>query len=159
MSTSRIATLVAERRGDDWSAHDSRVPLSAADPATVATARTMLGLPIDRPRGTDTDILRHRGLVTPENTFTNAGALLCTDRLDSTDHMVYLHRRSAAGALTVTERLAGPLLGAIRRLFDLLAVRVERTSVNLPGGGQQLQVPDLPDTASSRSSTRQRGWS
>ncbi len=42
--------------------------------------------------------------------------------------------------------LGAPLLAALQRTFDLIETRLDRTSVNLPGG-QQLQLADLPEAA------------
>lgn len=50
------------------------------------------------------------------------------------------------GALVVNEHLHAPVLLALQRRFDLIDARLDRTSVNLPGG-QQLQLADLPEAA------------
>lgn len=150
MSTGRIATLVAERRGDDWSAHDSAVPVAQADRLALAAARAFLERVSDPQRRayareTDEDLLRRLGVVTADGTLTNAGALLFTGA-DGREHLAYVHRRTPAGTLVVNEHLSGPLLPDIRRTYDLIGARLDRTPVNLPGG-QQLQVADLPEAA------------
>lgn len=150
MSSSRIATVVGERRGEDWSAEDSAVPIGSADQRALETARAMLVRSSDarcRPlgRASDADLLRGLGLVTPRRSLVNAGALLfCAG--SGTTQLSYVHRRSPAGSLLVNERLAAPLLHALERTFELIDVRSDRTSVNLPGG-QQLQLADLPPVA------------
>ncbi len=150
MSSSRIATVVTERRGDDWSADDSTVPIGAADPLALELARAMLERSSDArrsglARASDADLLPGLGLVTPRRTLVNAGALLfCAD--SGTTQLTYVHRRTPAGALVVNEPLNTPLLRALERAFDLIDVRSDRTSVNLPGG-QQIQLADLPPVA------------
>ena len=57
-----------------------------------------------------------------------------------------MHRRTPAGGLVANERLTGPALLIVQRTFELVEARVDRTSINLPGG-QQLQVADLPEAA------------
>lgn len=47
MSTQRIASLVAERQGDDWSSHDSGVPVDEVDEVAVAIARSRLERSVD----------------------------------------------------------------------------------------------------------------
>ena len=149
MSPSRIATVVAERRGDDWSAHDSGVPISRADPLALASARSLLALSADPRRRaygreTDEDLLRALGLISPDGTLVRGGALLFTG--STQEHVAYVHRRTPAGGLVVNEHLSGPALVAVLRTLELISARVDRTSVNLPGG-QQLQVADLPEVA------------
>ena len=151
MSPARIAAVVAERRGDDWSAEDSGTPLDQVDPVAMAQCRTFLSAHPDRAsRGyaqePDRDVLRLLGVVTNRQTLTNAGALLFTVRLDRGDQISYVFRRTPAGALVTNEHLQAPLLTALRRVFDMIDGRLDRTSVNLPGG-QQLQVADLPFAA------------
>jgi ATP-dependent DNA helicase RecG len=151
MSNSRIATLVAERRGDDWSAQDSDLDLAALDPVATGLARSMLersNNPLRRgyAREPDADLMRVLGLVTARGTLANAGALLFTRRLDHSEQLSYVHRRTPAGELLVNEHLSTPLLPSIQRTFDLIEARLDRTPVNLPGG-QQLQLADLPEAA------------
>lgn len=151
MSNSRIATLVAERRGDDWSAHDSELSLDAVDPLAIRQARSMLERSDDpkrraHARASDPDLLRALGLVSSAQTLVQAGALLFGTLSKPGGQIAFAHRRTPAGQLVVNERLDAPVLLAIQRTFDLIDTRVDRTSVNLPGG-QQLQLADLPDAA------------
>ncbi|NNU27257.1 ATP-binding protein [Isoptericola sediminis] len=151
MSTHRIASLVAERQGDDWSAHDSGVEVNAVDDVAVAVARSRLERSVDprrreRARGATVEMLRGLGVVTERNTLTNAGALLFRG-LDQFPVLVaYVFRRTPTGALAANEQLSGPLVTVLQRVFDLVEVRIDRTSVSV-GSGQQLQVGDLPDAA------------
>jgi len=151
MSTQRIATVVADRRDDDWSGHDSHVPVTQAQPIALSIARSMLTRVADPTTAaygqrSDPDLLRSLGLTSPMGTLNNAGALLFTDDLDRGEQLVYIHRRTPSGALVVNEPLSGPLLPILERALELLDARLDRTSINLPGG-QQLQIADLPDAA------------
>jgi ATP-dependent DNA helicase RecG len=151
MSTQRIATVVADRRDDDWSGHDSRVPVTQVQPIALSIARSMLARVADPTTAaygqrSDADLLRSLGLISPDGALTNAGALLFTDDLDRGEQLVYIHRRTPSGALVVNEHLGGPLLTSLERALELVDARLDRTSINLPGG-QQLQVADLPDAA------------
>ncbi len=151
MSTQRIATVVADRRNDDWSGHDSHVPVTQAQPIALSIARSMLTRTADPATAaygqrTDPDLLRSLGLTSPSGTLNNAGALLFSDDLDRGEQLVYIHRRTPSGALIVNEHLTGPLLPLLERALELVDARLDRTSINLPGG-QQLQVADLPDAA------------
>lgn len=151
MSTSRIATVVAERRGDDWSSEDSGRSRGDVDPLALPAARRMLqtsGDPTRRGYATrqDADLLRMLGLVTTQGTLTRGGALMLCRQPEGGEQLAYLYRRTPAGALAVNERLEAPLLPALQRIFELIDARSDRTSVNLPGG-QQLQLADLPENA------------
>lgn len=151
MSTSRIATVVADRRGDDWSAHDSDLRLKDIDPVAIGVARAMLERSPDPQRRayvrrSDEDLLRFLSLVSARGRLVNAGALLLSQLPTPADQIAYVHRRTPAGALVVNEHLTTPLLLAVHRCFDLIEARSDRTSVNVPGG-QQLQLADLPPAA------------
>lgn len=151
MSPARIASVVAERSGDDWSADDSGVSLEHVDPVAMAHCRAFLAAHPDRAsRGyaeePDRDVLRLLGVVSSRQTLTNAGALLFTGRVQREDQISYVFRRTPTGALVANENLKVPLLTALRRVFDMIDGRLDRTSVNLPGG-QQLQLADLPPAA------------
>ncbi len=150
MTTSRIATVMADRRADDWSTHDSGTGLDHVDARALATAREMLARSADparrdHSRRSDVDMLRRLGLVTERNTLTNAGTLLFTGD-DTVEQLAYVFRRTPSGSLAANERLSAPLLLALQRVFDLVEARLERTSINV-SGGQQLQLADLPDAA------------
>lgn len=151
MSTSRIATLVAERRDDDWSAKDSGLPLDAVDPVALGVARSLLERPEDSRRraygrGSDADLLRALGLVSDQGTLVNAGALLLAGASGGAEQIGYVYRRTPAGDLAVNQHFTAPVLPALQRTFDLIDARSDRTPVNLPGG-QQLQLADLPPAA------------
>lgn len=149
MSTERIATVISDRRGDDWSAQDSGIPLAHVDQVAIAQARTLLERVPDPARRAyarqpDADLLRSLGVVSERQTLTSAGALLLTS--SDNEQLAYVFRRTPTGALAFNEHLTGPLLPALQRVLDLVDARLERTSVNV-GGGQQLQLPDLPEVA------------
>lgn len=151
MPPQRIATVVADRRGDDWSAEDTGRSLDDVEPLAVSVARRMLQRasdPAARRYATqgDQDLLGRLGAVTPDGTLTRAGALLFCSDPEAREQLVYIHRRAPSGALEANEHLSAPLLESIQRIFDMVDVRVDRTSVNL-SGGQQLQLADLPEVA------------
>lgn len=151
MTPDRIASVITDRRAEDWSAQDSGLGVEAVDPIALVMARAMLQRVDDPARRafagkTDPDLLRSLGVVTERSTLTNAGALLLTVGLPMGELLAYVYRRSPSGALMVNEHLHAPLLSALQRVFDLVDVRVDTTSVNI-GRGQQLQVADLPETA------------
>lgn len=151
MTTNRIAQLVAERSGDDWSAHDSGLGVNDADPLAIAVARSMLDRASDsvrrrHARKTDADLLRALGVVTERRTLTNAGVLLFTDAIGEKAEVAYIFRRTPTGALAVNDHLSQPLVLTVQRVFDAIEARLDRSSVNL-GGGQQVQLAELPEAA------------
>ena len=151
MHTERIAQVMADRRGDDWSDHPTELALAAVDPVAMAIGREFLEASGDPTRQgyarlSDPDLLRVLGVVTADGTLNQAGALLFTKQTSRRELMAYIHRRTPTGALTANEPLDGPLISALGRVFDLIAARVDRTSVNV-GRGQQLQIADLPEAA------------
>ncbi len=152
MSSAQIATVVAERRGHDWSAEDSHVPLTATSPIAVDLARNLLRGSTDparraRAAQSTPDLLRALGLVTVEGTLVRAGELLFVEPLaQSGDLVVYQYRRSPSDEPALIERLGRPLLPALLRTLELVEARVEKTPVKLPTG-QQLHLADLPEAA------------
>ena len=151
MSSARIAQVIAERRGDDWSAVDSTLGVGAASARSLEEARRLLRQLSDPPRRawaneTDIDLLRRLGLITATGTLNQAGQLLFVGRDGNAHELLYVFRRSSAGELVVNEPLRGPMLSAVLRVLEMIEARVDRTPVNLPGG-QQLLVADLPDAA------------
>ncbi|MEJ5943694.1 ATP-binding protein [Pseudokineococcus basanitobsidens] len=150
MTTERIASVVADRRGEDWSAGDSDTPLERVDVAAVVEVRRLLRQLADPVRrayaeASDADLVRRLGLLTPRRTLTRAGQVLLTDAVP-TEQVTYVYRRTPTGSVVVNEQLSGPLLLVLRRLLELVDARVDRTAVPV-GGGQQLQVADLPEAA------------
>ncbi|HET7476223.1 MAG TPA: ATP-binding protein [Dermatophilaceae bacterium] len=150
MSATRIASVVAERRGDDWSASESGVRIEAVSARAIEDARTLLREAPDpeRPRWAGlsvADLLRRLGLVTKSGSLTNAGALLFAAD-DARPLVSYAHRRTRSGELTINQVLPGPGLTAMLRCFELINTRLDRTPINLPNG-QQLFIADLPDLA------------
>ncbi|KZX21704.1 ATP-dependent DNA helicase RecG [Rathayibacter tanaceti] len=152
MSTDRIASVIAERRGQDWSASASRTKASAVDPVAMATIRRLLeraASPASRrlaQQPQEIDILRGLGVVTDDGRLTNTGALLVTDQHEHTAAFSYVHRRTPTGTVTANEQLTGPLVLLLEQLFQLISARIDTTPVSI-GRGQQLHVSDLPEAA------------
>ncbi|MDF1488082.1 ATP-binding protein [Tessaracoccus caeni] len=151
MSTARIAAVIAQKTGLDWSAGESGIPVKQVDPLAMRIAREFLNRATEVARrqladAGDIDLLRALGVVQSEQTLTNAGALLFVPGFIPHTLISYTHRRTPAGQLTANEHLAGPLIVAIDRVFNLIDVRLERTPVTI-GKGQQLHVADLPEAA------------
>lgn len=151
MTTDRIATVTAQKTGRDWSAQRSNVSASDVDPVAMQVAREMLARSNDLSKRrlgevSDIDLLRAVGVVLEDQTLTNAGALLFSRAYEGVTLLSYTHRRTPAGQLTANEHLAGPLVIAIQRVFDLIDARLETTPVSI-GKGQQLHIADLPEPA------------
>ncbi len=150
MSAVRIAAVVSERRGDDWSAAPSGLARSNVDGRIMDDVRRLLADAPDAERRrwaglSERDLLRRLGLLAPDGGLTNAGALLLMP--DDTRRLVtYTHRRTRSGELSTNQQLTAPGLTALLRSLELIENRVERTPVNLPSG-QQLFIADLPDLA------------
>lgn len=149
MDPQRIATVITDRRGDDWSGRDSGVALSEVSAAALEALRSTLteahGGGVEK-YSTDGSLVTALGLVTLGGTLSNAGALLLTGLVGRREEFVYTFRRTPTGSLITNEHLQAPVVLALRRIFDLIGIRTDRTSVNLRHG-QQLQIPDLPDDA------------
>lgn len=150
MSAIQIAGLLAERRGEDWSAEDTGRPLSDVSPVAMERARAMLRTspdPTRRPYASETDegLLRVLGLTSPDGTLIRAGELLLCEPQAVAPTIVYQYRRTPAGE-PVVSRPDGPLLMALLRTLEFVAARLDTTPVNLPGG-QQVQLADLPEAA------------
>ena len=146
MTASRIATVLADRRGDDWSAKESSFRLDDASAGAIELARQLLSSSVDPERSAWSrmnwpDLARRLGVDTGGQ-LTNGGAVLFCDT--GRIHAQYIRRTSAAGLLSENVDLTGPGLSALQRLFDLIAARTQRTSILLPNGAQLL-IGDLPD--------------
>lgn len=151
MSARRIATVMAERRGDDWSAVDTGVALDAADPVALEHARNLLRQSADPARraradARDHNLLRQLGVVSPQGTLLAAGRLLFVRDSGSDDVVAYQFRRTPAGTLAANERFPFPALSAVVRVMELVTARIDSTPLNLPRG-QQIQLADLPSAA------------
>ncbi|MCJ1698264.1 putative DNA binding domain-containing protein [Rathayibacter festucae] len=152
MFTDRIASVIAERRGQDWSADASGTKASASDPLAMAAVRRLLeraASPTSRrlaQQSHEIDVLRGLGVVTDDGRLTNAGALLVTDEYALAATFSYVHRRTPAGTLTANEQLSGPLVLLLEQLFQLISARIDTTPLSI-GKGQQLHVADLPEAA------------
>lgn len=151
MDGNRITAVTARKTGRDWSAQPSSLPAPETDAIAMQVARGMLARASnDSSRrlaeASDIDILRATGVVTDDQMLTNAGALLFGRAYADQTLIAYVHRRTPTGQLTANEQLAGPLVVAIQRVFDLINARLETTPVSI-GKGQQLHVADLPEIA------------
>lgn len=148
MSSTRIAAVLSDRRGDDWSGKDSGQPLDTVSPTAEALARELLTQAPDHERNSWArlpwpDLCRRLGVVVDDH-YTNGGALLFTDT--GRTHAQYIRRAANSGLLSANDPINGPGLNAIRRALELIEGRIERTAILTPGG-QQLLIGDLPDTA------------
>lgn len=151
MRPERIALVVDERRGADWSDASTELPLTSVDPLAMAAARQFLGAAGTAThqrfgRMTDTDLLRALGVVDARGRLKRAGEALFVDSPDRAEYMAYVHRRTPSGALTTNTQFRGPLVTALRELFELIAARVDTTSVNVTSL-VQAQIADLPESA------------
>lgn len=149
MSSMRIAAVIADRRGDDWSAKDSGLPLETISARGEEDARRRLREAPDAERQSWAglsigDLVSRLGLVSRRGTLNNAGALLLVDRAGPL--VDYTHRRTRSGDLTANEQVGGPGLTAVLRVLELVEGRTERTPIIL-ATGQQLFLADLPDVA------------
>lgn len=150
MTAMRIASVVADRRGHDWSAEASGVDPEAVTARAVEDVRRLLASAPDaeRPRWaslSEPDLLRRLGLIGRDATLTNGGALLLAS--ENREPMVaYTHRRLRSGELTHNETLTGAGLPALLRCLELIDNRADRTPISLPNG-QQLFIADLPEVA------------
>ena len=150
MTSTRIAAVVSDRQGRDWSAEDSGVDIDAVAARAADEARLLLAdLAHAERRSWATlrlpDMLRRIGAVTSGGTLTNAGAMLFTPAGRQTQ-IAYTHRQTRSGELTANERLPGPGLTALLRCLELIDTRSDRTPVNVRSG-QQLFIADLPEAA------------
>jgi len=151
MAAGRIAQVMQDRAGDDWSAHTTAVPLTAVDPVAMSIARRFLEASVDPTRRgyarlSDPDLLRVLGVAATDGSLNRAGLLLLGTPDDKRELVAYSHRRTPTGALTANDSFTAPLVFALDRVFDMITARVERTSVDV-GRGQQLQIEDLPAAA------------
>ncbi|WP_198684010.1 ATP-binding protein [Brachybacterium sp. YJGR34] len=148
MSPQRIATVLQDRRGEDWSGKDSGIPLEDVSPLAVEIAREMLRQAADEERRSWAalpwpDVCRRLGAVSGEN-LTNGGRMLFRD--EQTVHVRYVRRTRASGLLSANEQITGSGLWAIRRTLEFIEAQVTRTAIVLPGGSQLL-IGDLPEGA------------
>lgn len=151
LTAERIERIMAERRGEDWSALASESRPTDADPLALAAARSFLEASSDPTRRSyarlpDVDLLRAIGVVEHDGYLNQAGAVLFVPNALDRDLIAYAHRRTPAGVLTSNEIFRAPTVIALDRVFDLISARVDRTSVNV-GRGVQIQVADLPEDA------------
>ena len=149
MTAQEQAIRINERRGFDWSASPSGVPVDAVDPSALDSARRLLRL-VDDERGRlahldDPDLLRSLGVVDGNGRLLLAGEVLFCDRR-SQPWVVYQHRPIPAGEATAVERLAGPLVTVLDRLAELAWARRHTTPLTLRDGSQ-IELADFPREA------------
>lgn len=149
MTSQRIAVVVADRRGDDWSALDSGRPIDEVSQPALDAVRSLLRESAESERQSwarlpPRQLLSRLSLVAPSRNLTNAGAALLAEA--GPGSIDYVHRRSRSGELTVNERLGEAGLLGLSRCLDLIDLRRDRTPINLPRG-QQILVADLPEGA------------
>lgn len=148
MPASRIATLLQDRRGDDWSAKDSGKSPDDASPIAVEIARDLLRASTDGERrswaeASWPDLCRRLGILI-DGRLTNGGRSLFVD--DGAPHVQYTHRVSTAGLLGANEQISGSGLWALQRTLEMIDARIQRTAIVIPGGAQLL-IGELPDGA------------
>lgn len=148
MSATRIATVLADQRGDDWSAKDSGISIDRTSPVAEALARELLAQAPDLERSSWgllpwADACSRLGLA-EDGRLTNAGALLFVD--EGRDHVQYVRRSQKSRLLAANDVVKGPGLNAIRRVLELIESRTERTAILTPKG-QQLFIGDVPEGA------------
>lgn len=150
MSAGELAALHAERRGADWSAERADASSRDIDPAALAVARQRLRQQTDEvaalAEGSDEELLRGLGVVDGRGRLLRAGEVLFCRRDDGRPWVVYQHRPSPGAEAAFVERLPGPLLPVLERLFELVWVRRNVTPFNLPDGGQ-IEIADFPRAA------------
>ncbi|NGM12637.1 putative DNA binding domain-containing protein [Verrucosispora sp. WMMA2044] len=155
MTATQIASALADRRNDDWSAGDTDLARAEVSPVALDIARTLLRRSSDPVRRryaaeSDGDLLRILGVVNEAGRLNRAGLLLFAEEDGGPGNgshlVVYQFRKTPAGEPTVVHRITGPLLPALVRILELIDARVDKTPVNLPGG-QQVQLADLPEAA------------
>lgn len=149
MSAARIAMAMADRRGDDWSAKESKDEPESAGASVQELTRQLLRQVNDPERSSWAelpwiDICRRLGVVSGDR-LTNGGSLLFVGS-DRQETAQYVRRTSNSGLLTSNEIITGPAVVGIRRVLELIESRIERTAIITPGG-QQLLVGDLPEVA------------
>lgn len=152
MSTIDISRLHDERRGTDWSASASDRSIDDADPAAVTSLRALL-----RRANSDTlqalaegdlyEAVQALGLVADNHNLSRAGELLlCTERSQNREVLVYQYRETMGGETKYSRRWGPPLLPAFAESLSVIEARIDSTPVNLPSG-QQIQIQDYPVAA------------
>lgn len=148
MSPSRIASVLADRRGDDWSSKDSGRPITDTSPAAEEAARHLLSQAADGERRTWAsldwpDVCSRLGVAVEER-LTNAGALLFVNT--GRTHFQYTHRAANVGLIGANEVVSGTGIVAVTRVLELIGSRADRRAM-IMADGSQLLLSDLPETA------------
>lgn len=115
MSAARIATVLSDRRGDDWSAKDSGLSVEAISPIVQATVRERLARSSSMERSAWAqlpwpDVCRRIG-VTGDAGLNNAGRALLAD--SEGVHAQYVRRAANAGLISANESIPGSGILAI----------------------------------------------
>ena len=150
MTAHEQAMRIDERRGVDWSASPSSIPVRAVSAGALNAARGLLRLhDDDRSRLAqlaDVDLLRSLGVVDGEGRLLRAGAAMFCDRGEERPWIVYQYRPTPSAEATAVERLAGPMVTVLQRLTDLVWARRHTTAVTLRDGSQ-FELADFPREA------------
>ena len=151
MSPSEQMRLREERLGIDWSAATSSRPISDISVEAIRTAREHLGRVregrMHLAEGSDEEVLRQLGVLSPNGRLTRAGEVLFCDRGPGhAARVVYLFRDTPGGEPRATERIVSSTLLAYGRVLELIAARRSETPIALPNG-QQLTIEDFPRAA------------
>ncbi|WP_347350527.1 ATP-binding protein [Intrasporangium sp.] len=149
MSAIRIAAVMRDRGGYDWSAAASGSRIDDVDDVAVGLVRRRLRevpaqerqLWADQPVAV---LLARLGLLTADRQLNNAGAVLLTDM--GRTHFRYIRKTSMSGELTANEDVRGTGVEALSAIEDFVLRGMTHTPVNLPHA-QQLLIADVPESA------------
>jgi ATP-dependent DNA helicase RecG len=149
MTPADIARLADERRGTDWSAVATEVPLTAVEAGVLTAVRRLVevsGRPAGRElaRATDRDLLVRLALATKQGRLTRAGRLLLTR--SERDLVSYQYRPTRSGEAITTRRWQGPIVLEFEEILDTIATRQSMTPLTLRSG-VQVQLYDYPPAA------------
>ncbi len=151
MMTSGVSRLHDERRGSDWSAVDSRRPISDIDPGAELLLRSLVrsapgGKNRDALSMSSTDLLSSLSLALENGNLTRAGEIMLCAPRGGEELLVYQYRESAGGEVRTGRRWTTPLLQAFVETMAVIEARIDTTPINLPSG-QQVQIQDYPQLA------------
>lgn len=149
MAPADIARLADDRRGTDWSATATKLPVEAVEDVAMNAVRRLLELS-DRPaardlrRASDKDILLRLALSRRDGRLTRAGELLLTtaDR----DLVSYQYRPTRSGESVTNRRWAGPMVTVFEEILDTIGTRQTMTPLTLRSG-VQVEIYDYPPAA------------
>lgn len=149
MAPADIARLADDRRGTDWSAAPTDLPIGAVEASAMSSIRRLLelsGRPAARDlrRASDRDLLLGLSLSTRAGRLTRAGLLLLTtaDR----DLVSYQYRPTRSGEAAMNRRWSGPLVLTFEDILDTIVARQSMTPLTLRSG-VQVEIFDYPPAA------------